>query len=122
MKKIEPISVRLQKALDIRNMKQTELVEKTKINKSSISTYLSGEYEPKQTNVFKMASALNVDPFWLLGCDVPMENEEQKIAGNMSFLKNNPDAVRILEYYSRLNPGERKEIEIIMKYKLDQKD
>lgn len=69
------IAQRMKEALDIRNMKQTELVDKTGINKSSISTYLSGEYKPKQKNLYKIAKALDVNESWLMGLDVPMERE-----------------------------------------------
>lgn len=64
---------RLRKALDMRQMKQSELAAITGIGKSSISTYLSGDYLPKQRNVYKMALALDVSEAWLMGADVPME-------------------------------------------------
>ena len=48
-------SERFQLALDKRNLKQIDIVEITKIGKSSISTYLTGEYEPKQRNVYNIA-------------------------------------------------------------------
>ena len=51
------------------NMKQIELVEKTKINKSSISEYLSGNYEPKQRNIYKIAMALGIKPSQLMGIE-----------------------------------------------------
>lgn len=72
---MEPISERIQKGLVFRNMKQADLVKKTGIGKSSISTYLSGSYEPKQKNICKMAKALNVNEAWLRGYDVPMERQ-----------------------------------------------
>lgn len=65
---------RLKEALDIRGMKAADLAKKTGIGKSSISTYLAGEYRAKQENVKKIADALNVDPDWLNGYDVPMES------------------------------------------------
>lgn len=68
---MDTIAHRLQIALDLRGMKQSELVEITGIGKSSISTYLSGRYEPKQRNIYKMAKALNVNEAWLMGEDVP---------------------------------------------------
>lgn len=71
------ISKRLKKAMALRNMKQVDLVNATGIGKSSISTYLSGNYEPKQRNVYKIAKALNVSELWLIGEDVPMEAEEK---------------------------------------------
>ncbi|XZK31183.1 helix-turn-helix domain-containing protein [Clostridium perfringens] len=70
------IADRIKEALEIRNMKQIDLVEKTQIGKSSISTYISGAYEPKQKNIYKIAKALNVDEAWLMGLDVPMEKVE----------------------------------------------
>ncbi|MDU6856030.1 MAG: helix-turn-helix transcriptional regulator [Clostridiales bacterium] len=67
------ISERIKEGLKIRNMKQTDLVAKTGIGKSSISTYISGSYEPKQTNIYKIAKALDVNESWLMGYDVKMD-------------------------------------------------
>ena len=75
----EKCSVRISKALAIRGMKQSELCEKTKIPKSAISQYVSGSFEPKQDRLFLIAQALDVDPVWLMGFDVPMEKEDKKI-------------------------------------------
>ena len=72
-KTVEPCSTRIRKALSIRNMTQTELCTKAKISKSSLSEYLNGKHEPGQDKVFILAQALNVDPVWLWGYDVPME-------------------------------------------------
>lgn len=69
----EDFSIRLQKAMNIRNIKATELSEKAHIPKSAISQYLSGLYEAKQKSIFKLANALNVSEGWLMGLDVPME-------------------------------------------------
>ena len=71
----EDFSIRLQKAMNIRNIKATELSEKAHIPKSAISQYLSGLYEAKQKSIFKLANALNVSEGWLMGLDVPMEKE-----------------------------------------------
>ena len=79
-KPVESCAARIKKALSIRNMKQSELCEKTKIPKSALSEYISGAYEPKQDRVFVIAKALNVDPVWLMGFDVPMEKEHKKIS------------------------------------------
>ena len=70
------VADRLRFAMELRKVKQAELVRRTGIGKSSICTYLSGEYEPKQINTYKLAEALEVNPSWLLGNDVPMEREE----------------------------------------------
>lgn len=65
---------RLEKALEFRNIKQSELVERTQISKSAISQYLSGAFEPKQKNIYKISKALDINPAWLMGKDVKMEN------------------------------------------------
>ena len=70
------IAERLKSALEARNMNQSDLSRSTGIGKSSISTYLTGEYEPKQKNIYKMALALNVNEAWLMGADVPMERKD----------------------------------------------
>lgn len=80
---MDTIAHRLQIALDLRGMKQSELVEITGIGKSSISTYLSGRYEPKQRNIYKMAKALNVNEAWLMGEDVPMERDKKSNPSNV---------------------------------------
>lgn len=43
----ESFSKRMKEAMELRNMKQVELCEVTKLGKSAISQYLSGTYEPK---------------------------------------------------------------------------
>lgn len=75
-KTVEPCATRIRKALSIRNMTQTELCTRAGISKSSLSEYLSGKHEPKQDKTFMLAQALNVDPVWLWGYDVPMEKKE----------------------------------------------
>ena len=70
-------SERIATALAIRNMKQSELCEITKIPKSAISQYISGAFEPKQDRIYLIARALDVSEAWLMGYDVPMERQEK---------------------------------------------
>ncbi len=67
---------RISKALNLRDMKQSELCKLANVPKSSLSLYLSGAYEPKQDRIYAMAKALNVSEAWLMGYDVPMEKEK----------------------------------------------
>lgn len=78
----EKFNIRLQKAMNIRNIKATELSEKANIPKSAISQYLSGLYEAKQKSIFKLANALNVNEAWLMGLDVPMEKNNKNDTNN----------------------------------------
>lgn len=60
-------SKRLQQALNFSNIKPIELANKTGINKSSISYYLSGNYKPSQKHLELIAKTLDVTEAWLLG-------------------------------------------------------
>ena len=71
-------SERLKNALSERGMKQTELSERTGISKSSISEWLNGRYEAKADKIVLIAKALNVNESYLIGLDVPMENEAEQ--------------------------------------------
>ena len=52
---------------------QADLYRETGISKATLSRYLSGQFEPKQIAVNRLAIALDVSEMWLWGCDVPME-------------------------------------------------
>lgn len=73
MKTIDTFQNRLEKALNIRNMKPVELHEKAGISESLISKYLSGNAIARQKKLSLLADALNVNEVWLMGYDVSME-------------------------------------------------
>ena len=79
---------RLAEAMKIRELTQTDLHERTGINKSSISTYLRGDYKAKQDKVDLLSSALNVSPAWLMGFDVPMTPNIDNEKVDISSIKN----------------------------------
>lgn len=64
---------RLSQALEARGMKAADLSKKTKVAEGTISCYINGRYEAKQNRVKVFAEALDVNPAWLMGYDVPME-------------------------------------------------
>lgn len=83
---MEEFRNQLKKAMNLRNMTQKELCEKTKIPKSAMSQYESGAFKPKQERTYLIAKALNVNEAWLMGFDdVPMERDPDK---NLEPLKN----------------------------------
>ena len=86
---------RIRQALDIRGMKQSELAEKTGIDKGQLSSYISGKYKPKQNNLDLIARALSVDEAWLMGYDVPMERRETR--------KVSDDSPQIISFFNKLN-------------------
>lgn len=91
-------SERMKLAMEIKDIKQADIVEKTKIGKSSISQYLSGMYEPKQKNIFLIARALGVSEAWLMGYDVPMEPSVVN-----SYRRLTKEQTALLNSFSRLN-------------------
>lgn len=92
----EKFGDRLKKAMIIRNMKASELSEKANIPKSAISQYISGLYEAKQKNIFKLATVLNVNEAWLMGLDVPMEKNFRDEQSNAFPTSDTPILVPVL--------------------------
>ena len=77
--RIAELKDRLREALEARNMRAVDLMEKAGVPKSAISFYLSGKSQPKADRLYKIAQALDVSETWLLGYDVPMlRTAEQK--------------------------------------------
>ena len=70
--RVENVATRLREAMYNAEKTQADLARDTGISKATLSRYLSGQFEPKQNAVSKMAIALNVSEMWLWGCDVPM--------------------------------------------------
>ena len=64
---------RLKKALEIRQMKQSELAELTGFSKARISQWVNGKYLPMGDGLYMIADKLHVSESWLMGNDVPME-------------------------------------------------
>ena len=90
-------SKRIQKAMELRGLKQTDLVEKTGISKGALSSYISGRYIPKQNNTFLIAKALNVNEAWLMGADVPMERDNYEDQNVLTYYALESDAEELLK-------------------------
>lgn len=73
--KVSTFAQRLRECLDVRQMTQSELAKRSGISKSSISRYIKGDWEGKQSAVYGLAKALGVTEAWLMGYDVPMEGD-----------------------------------------------
>ena len=69
-------STRLQELMDIKNINQVDLCQRTGIPKSSMSMYLSGERGPRQNRLSQIAEKFNISEAWLMGYDVPMERTD----------------------------------------------
>lgn len=58
---------RLRQIMFFKKISQTELVEKTGLQKSNVSRYFTGKTKPNGKALTKIASVLGVDPSWLVG-------------------------------------------------------
>ena len=72
------IAERIRFAMNVRNVKQVEMVQRTGITKGAFSSYLSGNYNPKKDKLELIADALDININWLMGENVPMENSSAK--------------------------------------------
>ena len=98
---------RLREAMQAAGKKQVDLVRDTKLNRGTISRYLSGEVEPRQDAAHKLAVALNVSEMWLWGYDVPMQRTpEQKkndaLVGIVQQLRRDPDFLDVVQVLAEL--------------------
>lgn len=65
--------IRIKEAMELRNLNQTDIVERTNIKKSALSQYISGKITPRQNAIDQLSKVLNVSEPWLMGYDVPMK-------------------------------------------------
>lgn len=75
---------RLAIAMQLNNINQIELSEKTKIfsktiSQSLINKYLKGKALARQDNIYILCKILNVDEAWIMGFDVPMERTPDEL-------------------------------------------
>ena len=96
---------RFHKAMELRDIKPSELSERTGISLSTISQYMSGYSKPKTERTALIATALNVDPAWLMGFDVPISRTiSDEDIGN-AFANDN--LFEIINNISALSPQEK---------------
>ena len=113
---------RLRTAIKNSGLKQTEIVERTGISKSSLSEYLSGKYLAKQDNIYKLAFVLNVNEAWLMGYDVPKEriqtkeenkNKAAKLAGKILASKDEKKIQLTLDILEKVTNMEIEQLEAL---------
>lgn len=102
---------RIEEALNLRGLKAVELVEKSGVKKSSLSSYISQRYQPKQKALLAMARALEVSELWLAGYDVPMERPAEQIKADelvllIHRLRNNEELKALCMSLSNLNEAQ----------------
>ncbi|HGO3489432.1 TPA: helix-turn-helix domain-containing protein [Staphylococcus aureus] len=89
----ESFSSRLKKAMSDKQMKQIDIINKSKllsdngakITKTDLSQYVNGKTSPGQKKLYVLSKVLNVSEAWLLGYDVSSErptDEERHLNQN----------------------------------------
>lgn len=105
---------RFKLALKLKNIKQIELAEITGLSRGIISNYYSGKVLPKSNNLYLIANALDVNPAWLIGFNVPMDPDvcsvEEKLINTIKKLPFT-EQEKILNIINILYPNIDKEDE-----------
>lgn len=100
---------RLQYLMRTRNLRQVDILNRVlpicskygiKMNKSDISQYVSGKVSPTQDKLYALGEALNVDPVWLMGADVPINRSgSEKITVEIT-----DEEMELIEFYRAADP------------------
>lgn len=118
-KKVARTAARLREAMADAGKTQADLMRETELQRSAISRYLSGEYEPKARAIGKLAQALDVSEMWLWGYDVPRERtaaqkKNDDLVQVVAKLRNDPDFYEVVSVLARLQPAEYASIKQIL--------
>lgn len=114
--RVDSTANRLRIAMQTAEKKQADVVRETGINRSAISRYLSGEYEPKSDAIWKLARCLDVDEMWLWGYECPKERKaEQKevekkadtITDAVLKMKSDAEFLSMVENLTKLDEEQR---------------
>lgn len=73
IKPIENFNIRLEQALEKKNIKILELSQKAGLSENLLSGYLLGRTNPSAYHIYLLGKILEVSQDWLMGYDVPME-------------------------------------------------
>ena len=89
---------------------QQRFVDRTGLNKGSVSQYVSGKNTPSYSNAKKISEAFNVDIAWVMGQDIIPPAVDGRI--------NENDVIRAIELYGRFqdsSPEVRAAVELLLK-------
>lgn len=98
---------RLKTAMEVVGMSAADLSRRTGISDATISRYLSGQFEPKQTNVYKISQALNVSPDFLYQSGNPPKNDIMMLIESLS----PSDRAAAVDYIVYLKSKETKDVQ-----------
>ena len=104
------IAERMTEAMTKYDISINEISRRTGINVGTLSHYKNGSYEPKQTNIYLIAKALNVSPGWLMGLDLPerrhlLDSEILRMWNNLDYEQQ----VAVVQYIQSLTTDHKEE-------------
>lgn len=114
IERVSNFKERFNQALNIKNIKAVELSKKTGITEAQISQYRSGYAKPKDDLLFDIAQALDVNPVWLMGLNVPMEPvpDDLTIADDGTVIS--AEDRELLNRFHRIRPSTRETIDLLI--------
>ena len=117
--RVDSTANRIKAAMHQAGKKQVDIVKETGINRSAISRYLSGEYEPKQDAIHKIAKCLNVSEMWLWGYECPMERpavqkNNDVLTDIVVSMRADEELASIFEGILRLDPVQRASVKQVV--------
>lgn len=119
MERVATTPERLTEAMAAANKKQIDLAHITGLSHSTISRYLSGQVEPRQEAIIKLATALDVSEWWLWGYNVPMkrtpmQKKNDAMVGVVSKMRSDPDFFEVVTQLAELPAGEYASIKLLI--------
>lgn len=75
MERLSDVSQRMKEYREKMNMTLAEVSKKCGVPAQTLNRYELGQRKPKIDTAVEIAEALNINPLWLQGYDVPMDNQ-----------------------------------------------
>lgn len=109
----EKVGQRLKFARELRNITLEEAGAKVSVHKSTVLRWENGETEKfKIPTLEALAILYNVNPAWLMGYDVPMENNHKDIDVQQKIKDQyGENSINLLNNYSKLNNLGKQKVE-----------
>lgn len=73
--RIATFAERIKEYMNRYDVRPVDLANRFHVSRSTISQYMSGAVVPKRDRLVVIADALHISPLWLMGYDLPMEDE-----------------------------------------------
>lgn len=110
VEKVSDFKSRLKEAFKLRGIKQSDIVKDLGYSKGTVSTWVSGPYEPRRERIRDLAAYLKVSMPWLEGYNVPMEESP------VDYIHVTPSELLLIETYRSVPTDEKERLEQYIKF------